>query len=109
MIISNFQLSKIDIKNILSLMKLSTNLITSLLLYWWNNEGKLELQDNIQQLRRESEECIRIYHTYKITSLFGTTIKNVWVSEIFFYLSNIYLRHQLNHLYYLQQMKKVKF
>ena len=79
MMINNFHLNNNDIKNLLLLMKISINLITSLLLYWWNNEGKFELQSNLQQLRRTTTECIRIDHTYKITSSFETTIKNVWI------------------------------
>ena len=50
-----------------------------LLLYWWNNEGNPELQRNIQELRKKSGEYIRLDHTYKITSSFGTTIDGDWV------------------------------
>ena len=60
-------------------MKISMSIITSILLYWWNNEGKLEMEENIQNLRRTTGTCIRIDHTYKITSSFGTTIKGKWV------------------------------
>ena len=94
MISSNYHLSKDDLKNLLNLMKLSTNIITSVLLYWWNNEGKLKLKNNIQKLRKNTAECIRLDHTYKITSSFGTTIKDKWVTYIIFYLNNISLRHQ---------------
>lgn len=83
--IINNNLSSIEnLKEIKKLTNISPHIITDVLMYWWYNEGKKELQNNIQMLRRTASMCLRVDHTYKITSPFGVTIGNVWVRCLYY-------------------------
>ena len=72
------------------------------MLYWWNNEGNLELEKNIQELRITTGEYIRLDHSYKITSSFGTIIDKKWILKIVivFYTKVIFIRSGLNLLFF---------
>lgn len=64
-------------------MKLSSKLVTNILLYWWCTTGSELLNKQLKQLRQQSGKILRCDHTYKAVSTLGVSHAAKWVNHSF--------------------------
>jgi hypothetical protein len=82
-----------------SFLNISKNFLHDIVLHWWYFEGKKVLwfsfltshagkeqyKRHLHNLRQQSGSCLRVDHTYKITSTIRVKVKGKWVSHYYCY------------------------
>src|SRR5690242_405033 len=91
---TNFQLLKIKEENdskyeeilefLRKIMDIGTKLVERIIRFWWTSTEHPQLQKQLFELRKSTGECLRIDHTYKITSILGgySNVHFKWVLKL---------------------------